>query len=62
MRLTKLAVNRSYEAMGLPRALDQALELGIKVEASETPESKAFNEILARDGAKAALAWRARQT
>jgi enoyl-CoA hydratase/carnithine racemase len=58
VRLTKLAVNRSYEAMGLRRALDQALELGIEAEASETPESKAFNEILARDGAKAALAWR----
>lgn len=62
VRLTKLAVNRSYEIMGLRRALDQALELGIEAEASETPESKAFNEILAKDGAKAALAWRARQT
>jgi adenosylmethionine-8-amino-7-oxononanoate aminotransferase/enoyl-CoA hydratase/carnithine racemase len=61
VRLTKLAVNRSYEAMGLRRALDQALELGIEAEASETPASKAFNEILAKDGAKAALAWRARQ-
>ena len=61
VRLTKLAVNRSYEAMGLRRALDEALELGIEAEASETPESKSFNEILARDGAKAALAWRARQ-
>ncbi len=61
VRLTKLAVNRSYEAMGLRRALDQAFELGVEAEASETPESKAFNEILARDGAKAALAWRARR-
>jgi len=61
VRLTKLAVNRSYEVMGLRQALDQAFELGVKAEASETPESRAFNEILARDGAKAALAWRARQ-
>jgi len=61
VRLTKLAVNRSYEVMGLRRALDQAFELGVEAEASETPESKAFNEILAKDGAKAALAWRARQ-
>jgi len=58
VRLTKLAVNRSYEAMGLRRALDQAFDLGVETEATETPESKAFNEILARDGAKAALAWR----
>ncbi len=62
VRLTKLAVNRSYEVMGLRQALDQAFELGVEAEASETPESKAFNEILAKSGAKAALAWRARQT
>ncbi len=61
VRLTKLAVNRSYEVMGLRQALDQAFELGVEAEASETPNSKAFNEILARNGAKAALAWRARQ-
>ena len=61
VRLTKRAVNRSYEVMGLRQALDEALELGIEAEVSETPESKAFNEILARDGAKAALAWRTRQ-
>ena len=61
VRLTKLAVNRSYEVMGLRQALDQAFELGVEAEASETPNSKAFNEILARSGAKAALAWRARQ-
>jgi len=61
VRLTKLAINRSYEVMGLRQALDDAFELGIEAEASETPESKAFNEILAKDGAKAALAWRARQ-
>lgn len=61
VRLTKLAVNRSYEVMGFGQALDQALELGAIAEATETPESKAFNEILARDGAKAALAWRAKR-
>jgi enoyl-CoA hydratase len=62
VRLTKLAVNRSYEAMGLRQALAQALELGIAAEASETEKSRTFNEILAKDGAKAALAWRAKQT
>jgi enoyl-CoA hydratase len=62
VRLTKLAINRSYEAMGLRQALAQGLELGIAAEASETDESRAFNEILAKQGAKAALAWRAKQT
>ena len=62
VRLTKLAINRSYEAMGLRQALAQALELGIAAEASETEDSRTFNQILAKQGAKAALAWRAKQT
>ena len=62
VQLTKLAINRSYEVMGLRQALAQALELGIAAEASETEDSRAFNEILAKQGAKAALAWRAKQT
>ena len=44
--------------MGMRQALLQGLELGVAVEASETPESRAFNEILERDGARAAIAWR----
>ena len=39
-------------------ALLQALELDVIIESTETPESRAFNEVLARDGAKAAIAWR----
>ena len=57
VELTKRAINRTYEIMGMRQALLQALELGISVEASETPESKQFNEILEKDGAKAAIAW-----
>ncbi len=62
VQLTKLAINRSYEVMGLRQALAQALELGIAAEASETENSRTFNQILAKQGAKAALAWRAKQT
>lgn len=62
VQLTKLAINRSYEVMGLRQALAQALELGIAAEASETEDSRTFNQILAKQGAKAALAWRAKQT
>ena len=58
--LTKQAINRSADTMGMRDALLQALELGVLAEAGETPESRAFNEILERDGARAAIAWRRR--
>jgi len=55
--LTKQAINRGAEIGGMRQALLQGLELGVSVEASETPESREFNEILAKEGPKAALAW-----
>lgn len=56
--LTKQAINRTAEIMGMRQALLQGLELGVIVETTETPESREFNEILEKEGAKAALAWR----
>jgi enoyl-CoA hydratase len=61
VRLTKRALNRSAEIAGLRQALNDALETDIEIETTETPESKAFNEILAAEGPKAALRWRAAQ-
>jgi len=58
VRLTKLAINRSYSRMGFEEALRQALELDTVIETSESAESRAFREILAREGVKAAIAWR----
>jgi len=58
VRLTKLAINRSYSRMGFERALRQALDLDVQIETTETPESRSFKDILARDGVKAAIAWR----
>ena len=58
MALTKQAINRSANIMGMRDALLQGLELGVLAEAGETPESRAFNEILERDGPRAAIAWR----
>jgi enoyl-CoA hydratase len=58
VRLTKQAINRSLESMGMRQALLQALEIDVIIESTETPESKEFNEILEKDGLKAALAWR----
>jgi enoyl-CoA hydratase len=56
--LTKQAINRSLDVAGMRQALLQALELDVIVETTETAESREFNAILKRDGAKAAIAWR----
>ena len=56
--ITKQAINRSAEVMGMREALRQALELDVIAEAGETPESREFDRIVAERGAKAALAWR----
>jgi enoyl-CoA hydratase len=55
--VTKQAINRGAEIMGMRQGLLQGLELGVIAEDIETPESRAFNEILEKEGAKAALAW-----
>jgi enoyl-CoA hydratase len=55
--LTKQAINRGAEIMGMRQGLLQGLELGVLAEEIETPESRQFNEILEKEGAKAALAW-----
>jgi enoyl-CoA hydratase len=57
--LTKLAINRSLDVAGMRQALLQALELDVIIETTETAESREFNTILKREGAKAAVAWRA---
>jgi enoyl-CoA hydratase len=56
--LTKQAINRSYDLMGMRAAMEQALELDVIVEATDTPESRAFYDRVAREGARAAIAWR----
>lgn len=61
VQLTKQALNRTLEIGGLTAALEEALEIDIEIESTATPESKEFNRILAAEGLKAALAWRARQ-
>ena len=61
VRLTKQAINTSYEIPRMREALEHALELDMVVESTETEESRQFNEILENEGAKAAIAWRDRQ-
>jgi enoyl-CoA hydratase len=58
VRLTKSAINRSYSMMGFEEALRQALDIDVLIETTDTFESRTFREILAKDGVKAAIAWR----
>ena len=59
VQLTKKAINRSLDIGGMRQALLASLDIDVVIETSETAESREFNEILRRDGAKAAIAWRA---
>ena len=58
VRLTKRAINQSYQAMGMETALRQALALDLEIELSDDEESATFRKILAEQGVKAAIAWR----
>ena len=58
VRLTKRAINRSYEIMGLQQALGNGADTSVEIESLETELRRRFNEILRRDGLRAALAWR----
>lgn len=58
VRMTKQAINKTYDIAGMRDALLHALELDIEIESTETDESREFNEILKTKGTKAAIAWR----
>jgi enoyl-CoA hydratase len=56
MAPTKLMLNRAMDAAGFAAAVEMGLDLQPFINLSET--SRAFEEIVRRDGLKAALAWR----
>jgi enoyl-CoA hydratase len=58
MALNKRILNRAMEAAGFLEAVEAGLDLGAIVNAAGTPEQEAWDEIVRRDGLKAALAWR----
>jgi enoyl-CoA hydratase len=58
LRLTKVALTRAYEAMGLRAAVNANLDLSAILNAAETPEQREFDRIAEDQGLKAALAWR----
>jgi enoyl-CoA hydratase len=61
VRITKQALNTTYEIGRMRDALKHALDFDIAIETTETDESRQFNEILKNEGAKAAIDWRDRQ-
>ncbi len=61
VRLTKEAINRSCDAMGLREALRANLDLAVQIECLETPSRKAFKDLTRSQGLKAALKWRDRR-
>ena len=58
LRLTKQAINKSFEIMGLEQALKTNLDFAVEIEAMETPSRAKFKKIAATEGLQAALAWR----
>jgi enoyl-CoA hydratase/carnithine racemase len=58
VRITKQAINAGCEIAGMERALQVGLEFDTLAEVVETPASRRFNEILAKDGVSTAIAWR----
>jgi len=49
---------RAQEAMGIRAAVSANLDLSAILNAAETPEQLEFDQIAAKQGLKAALAWR----
>lgn len=58
VRMTKQAINQSYEIMGLSRALRMGADTSVRIETLETDLRRQFNQVLREQGMKAALAWR----
>jgi enoyl-CoA hydratase len=55
---TKLALNRTYEIMGMQRALRAALDIDIMIEGEGSQLKRDFLQEVRREGLGKALAWR----
>ena len=58
VQLTRRAIRRGYEMMGMRQALLAALDTDVLIEATGGPERAEFNRIRKEQGLKAALDWR----
>lgn len=61
LQLTKAALNRAQRASGLLEAVGENLDLSAMLNGAQTPEQRAFDELVRTEGLKAALAWRDRR-
>lgn len=55
---SKLAINRTYDIMGMREALLTARDIDLLITVAGGPENEEFNQIRRDKGLKAALAWR----
>ena len=55
---TKLAINQSFEKMGLVHALNVALDIDLAIEGQGSDDKRAFMEIARKEGLRKAIAWR----
>lgn len=58
LRLTKTALVRAYEAMGLRNAVNVNLDIAATLNASEAPEKAQFQNLVRTEGLRAALSFR----
>jgi enoyl-CoA hydratase len=58
VQLTKQAINRSYEIMGLRQALLTSLDIDVEINATPSWEKQEFARIRKEQGVKEAIAWR----
>ena len=58
VKLTKKAINLSYENANIVKSLDSALEIETEIESDESPERIEFNRIRKEKGLKEAIEWR----
>lgn len=58
IRRTKMALNRTYEIMGMQQALRSALDIDIMIEGEGSQLKREFLKIVREDGMAAALKWR----
>ena len=61
MAPTKRMLNRAMDAMGFREAIEAGIDLGAIINAADTPEQREWDDIVRRDGLRAALAWRDRR-
>jgi enoyl-CoA hydratase len=58
LRLTKIAITRAYEAMGLRNAVNVNLDIAATLNAAYSPEKQQFGELVKTKGLREALNWR----